>query len=118
MRGNMKSQVVKPKSDEPFGPVARLEIANLVHKLLPICQKRGLGLQEVCVYLSDKLGGKKAKTQAAHERTQRWIKDIDRLQLGKGSRHSLRKRGSRGLAHRFVTPKGLKGFRGWRQGLL
>ena len=106
--GNRRLHAVKPKKDMTFGVHAKFEMCQLVESLIPIFEKEGLKVCDVYTYLSDQTGRTKTQVELSHTGKEHWIEEIDRLQLGKGSHGSLRKRGSRGQVDRFVTAKGLR----------
>ena len=65
---NRKKQCAKGLRDETFNIIARLEIAELVKKLLPSFTQGGLEVGDVYTFLSDRTGRPKQKI-SGHTRT-------------------------------------------------
>ena len=109
-RGTEKRLRASPKKrDDSFGFLARIEVAELVDKVLEICSKRQWDLDEVYTYLSQQTGRPKHKIKWAHENVDQWREYVEKLKLGKGSKGTLNKRGQReGYSMTFSTSKGLR----------
>ena len=97
------------KRDESFGWHARIEVAELVDKVLEVCSKRKWCLDDVYTYLSQQLSRPKAKVKWAHENVEMWRKYVKEAQLGKCNKNTLRMRGkSESYNATFTTSKGLR----------
>jgi hypothetical protein len=73
-KSNRKELSIKPKRDDSFGIMARLEVAKLVHKLLPVVEQQGGSLDDVFTYLADHTNRPKAKIKWAFENEGLWQK--------------------------------------------
>ena len=97
------------KRDDSFGFLARIEVAELVDKVLEIFLKKNWDLDDVYTYVSQQTGRPKAKIKWAHENVDQWRAYVETLKLGKGSKGTLNKRGQReGYSTTFSTSKGLR----------
>ena len=94
------------KRDDSFGWLAKIEVAELVDKVVEITK---LAVDDVYTYLSQQTGRPKAKIKLAHEKVETWRANVRARNLGGGSKGSLRTRGrTLGYSNTFSTSKGLR----------
>jgi len=106
---NRKELSTKSKRDDSFGIVARLEIAKLVRKLLPVVEKQDGALDDVFTYLSDHTGRTKAKIKWAWDNEQLWKDQQQLSRVGAGTKGSRAAQGVRdGSSMTLKTTKGLR----------
>ena len=106
---NRKELSTKSKRDDSFGIFARLEIAKLVRKLLPVVEKQDGTLDDVFVYLSDHTGRAKAKIKWAWDNEQLWKDQQQLSRVGAGTKGTRAAQGVRdGSSMTLRTTKGLR----------
>ncbi len=105
---NRKELSTKSKRDDSFGIFARLEIAKLVRKVLPVVEKQDGTLDDVFTYLSDHTGRTKAKIKWAWDNEQLWKDQQQLSRVGAGTKGSRAAQGVRdGSSMTLKTTKGL-----------
>ena len=92
---NRKKLSYKQKRDDSFGVLARIEVCDIFHELWPAFEKAGKCKDDLYFYLRDEMQRPKGKIEFAVKNETFWRAEKKRLQLGKGTKGTLRCQGVR-----------------------
>ena len=104
---NRKSLSSVSKRADSFGIVAKLEICKMVEARRTLFERSGMSLADVFAAVAMATGREAQKVKYAFLNKQKWLEEERRLQLGQGSKGTLRKQGIKtAFCNRSVSRRG------------